>query len=464
MNRKILLLFISLSIIKGEPNWERIGIETIELFRQYLRIDTSNPPGDVRRAVKWFGDIFKDEGIPFETFSVPEDQRRIHILAELTGMNPELKPLLLLNHMDVVPVDENYWSEKPFDGELKNGFIYGRGALDMKSLGIMELMAMIQLHREGWRPERTIKFLGVADEEILGELGTSWMIEHHWNQLDPEWVWDEGGIGTRDTFPGVSAFAVAVAQKKSFWVEIVVEGKSGHGMRPYKDHPNEILVKALAKIVRWDTPLEITPVVDEMFNRMGMKVGGGQGFIMKNLDIGLIQYVAGGVVANTSTSVNAMLRNTVSLTILESGYKTNIIPEKATAILDIRLLPHVDPEEFLKDLKMVVNDNRVQFIPKRIPDNKHVSSWETDFFNILSDELQREKPDALVMPFMTIGGTDSQFFQKRGVDTYGLLPVMVTEADIQSIHGVDERLSVENLMLGTRIVYHTIKRTCGPNE
>ena len=185
---------------------------------------------------------------------------------------------------------------------------------------------------------------------------------------------------------------------------------------------------------------------------------------MESLDNGLVRFLAGGTVAGSSVSTNAMLRNTISLTMLKSGYKTNIIPEKATATLDIRLLPHVEPEEFLEDLKLVVNDDRVQFISKRTPRNKYVSSWETDFFNILSDELTREKQDALAMPFMTIGGTDSQFFQAKGVNTYGLIPVMVTEKDIQSIHGMDESLSVENLMMGTRIVYRTIKRVCGPGE
>ncbi|MBC8323129.1 MAG: M20/M25/M40 family metallo-hydrolase [Candidatus Marinimicrobia bacterium] len=462
--KKIILITCVLTLIQAEPNWEKARNETVDLFQQYLRIDTSNPPGDVRLAAKWFADILGEEGISYEIFTVPQDSRRMHVLAELPGMNPELKPLLLLNHMDVVPVDINYWDEKPFDGELRDGVIYGRGTIDMKSLGIMHLMALMQLHREGWQPERTIKFLAVADEEILGPLGTSWMIENHWDKLDPQWVWDEGGVGSLDSFSGMSAFAIAVAQKKSFWVEAVVEGKSGHGMRPYKDHPNEILVKALTKIVNWNTPLEIAPVVDEMFNRMGKKIGGGEGLVMESLDNGLVRYFTGGTIANSSVTTNAMLRNTISLTMLTSGYKTNIIPEKATATLDIRLLPHVEPEDFLEDLKFVVNDNRVKFIPKRIPRNKHVSNWETDFFNILSDELNREKPDALAMPFMTIGGTDSQFFQEKGVDCYGLIPIMITEKDIQSIHGIDESLSVENLMMGTRIVYRTIKRVCGPGE
>lgn len=462
--KKITIIILAISLIHAEPNWEKARNETVDMLQQYLRIDTSNPPGDVRAAVKWLTDIFEKERIPYETFTVPEDPRRMHILAELKGMNPELKPLLMINHSDVVPVREEFWDEKPFDGELKDGIIYGRGAIDMKGMGIMEMMAMIQLHREGWRPERTIKFLAVADEEILGPLGASWMIENHWDKLDPEWVWDEGGIGSTDSFQGVSAFAIAVAQKKSFWVDVEVHGESGHGSRPYTDHPNEVLVRALTKIVNWNTPIEVNPVIDEMLNRMGERMGGGTGMVMENLDNDLVRFLAGGTMAGTSPSTNAMLRNTISLTMLNSGYKTNIIPEKASATLDIRLLPHVEPEDFLEDLKFVVNDDRVQFIPKRIPRNKFVSSWDTDLFNVMSDELNREKPDALVMPFMTIGGTDSQFFQAKGVDCYGLIPIMVSEKDVQSIHGIDESISVDNLMMGTRVIYHTIKRVCGPGE
>ncbi len=462
--KKIAIIIFTISLIHPEPNWEKIRLETVDLLQQYLRIDTSNPPGDVREGAYWLTNIFEKEGIPYETFTVPEDPRRMHVLAELPGLNPELKPLLMINHIDVVPVDDVFWSEKPFDGDLRDGVIYGRGAIDMKGMGIMEMMAMIQLHRQGWRPERSIKFLAVADEEILGPLGVSWMIENHWDKLDPQWVWDEGGIGSEDSFPGLSAFAIAVAQKKSFWVEVEVYGESGHGSRPYKDHPNEILVKALEQIVNWNTPIEINPVIDEMMDLMGEKIGGGQGFIMGNLDNGLVKFLAGGSIAESSTSTNAMLRNTISLTMLTSGYKTNIIPEKASATLDIRLLPHVEPEDFLEDLKFVVNDSRVQFIPKRIPRNKYVSSWDTDLFNVMSDELNRENPDALVMPFMTIGGTDSQFFQAKGVDCYGLVPIMVTEKDVQSIHGIDESISVDNLMMGTRVIYHTIKRVCGPGE
>ncbi|HIA91090.1 MAG TPA: M20/M25/M40 family metallo-hydrolase, partial [Candidatus Marinimicrobia bacterium] len=130
--KKHLLLFLSISILFAEPNWEKTSMETVDLLQQYLRIDTSNPPGDVRLAAQWFANIFEKEGISFEIFTVPEDPRRMHVLAELKGMNPELKPLLLLNHMDVVPVDEEFWHEKPFGGELRDGVVHGRGAIDMK--------------------------------------------------------------------------------------------------------------------------------------------------------------------------------------------------------------------------------------------------------------------------------------------------------------------------------------------
>ena len=461
MIKYLYLLILICNFIIAEPNWDEVRDKTVELFQQYLRIDTSNPPGDVTKAVKWLSKEFKKYNIPFETFTVDEDPRRMHILAEFPGLNPDLKPLLLLNHIDVVPADYSSWSVDPFKAEIIDDVIYARGALDMKCLGIMQLMSFILLKEEGWSPERTVKFLGVADEEILGEYGVQWMIKHHWDKLNPEWVWDEGGLGSKDSFPGIDAFAIAVSQKKSFWVDVEVKGKSGHGSRPFDDYPNQVLTKGLNKIVTWKTPIEINPVISEMFYRIGERTGGLQGFVMKNIDNQIIRSVVGNKIASTSTSSNAMLRNTISLTMINSGYKTNIIPEYAKATLDIRLLPHINPDDFINDLKEIVNDDRVNFIPKRTPVNNFVSKWDTDFFTVLSDELNKEKPDALVFPFMTIGGTDSQFFQSKGVDCYGLIPVMVTEDDIQTMHGIDERMSIENLMLGTRIVYNTIKRTCG---
>ena len=457
-------IFIYISLLLGlicaEPNWNNVEKESVELFREYLQIDTSNPPGDVSKAIDWFQEVFNTNNIPYETFIVEEDPRRMHILAEIKGSNPNLKPLLLLNHIDVVPADYKSWSVDPFSADIIDGVIYARGAIDMKCLGVMQLMSIILLKREGWKPERTIKFLAVADEEILGEYGVQWMIENHWDKLDPEWVWDEGGIGSEDSFPNLSAFAIAVAQKKSFWVDVVVEGNAGHGSRPFNDYPNQILANALHKIVNWKTPIEINPVIDEMFYRIGDAQGGFQGFIMKNINNAFIKNIFGEEVASSSTSTNVMLRNTIALTMIKSGYKTNIIPEKATASLDIRLLPNTEPEKFLSDLKNIVGDSRVNFIPKRVPHNNFISNWETDFFNVLSEELIKIKPDVLVFPFMTIGGTDSQFFQAKGVNCYGLIPILVKEEDIQTMHGIEERISIENFIFGTKIVYNTVKKTC----
>ena len=145
---------------------------------------------------------------------------------------------------------------------------------------------------------------------------------------------------------------------------------------------------------------------------------------------------------------------------INSGYKTNIIPEKAMASLDIRLLPATDPDEFISSLKSIINDDRVEIVPNRTPYNNFISSWDTEFYKVLSNELKNEKPNVVVLPFMTIGGTDSQFFQSKGVDCYGILPILVSESDIQTMHGIDERISIENFMLGTRVVYNTIKKVC----
>lgn len=457
----IFQVFIFISTIYANPNWDEVKIESVRLLQDYIQIDTSNPPGDVTKAINWLAQLCEQNNISYETFTVNEDPRRMHLLAEIKGINSNLKPLLLLNHVDVVPADLEAWSFDPFGAEIKDGVIYGRGALDMKSLGMMQLISMILLNREGWIPERTVKFLAVADEEILGEYGVQWMIQNHWDLLDPEWVWDEGGIGSTDSFPGMDVFAIAVAQKKSFWVEIEVNGLSGHGSRPFDGYSNQVLATSLSKIVNWETPIEINPVIDEMFYRIGTNKGGMEGFIMKNINNPIIHYLFSNTISEKSATVNAMLRNTIALTQINAGYKTNIIPEKSNATLDIRLLPDTNPENFLLELQNVVSDKRVQFIPKRTPNNNFISDWDSKFFNIISNELSVRKPNAVVIPFMTIGGTDSQFFQEKGVDCYGIIPVLVDESDIQTMHGIDERISIENYMFGIEVVYNSIKRVCG---
>ena len=466
MQNLFLIIAVTLIFELGisAPSWIEARDETVSLLAEYIDIDTSNPPGDVRKAVWWIGKLLDKHSIDYETFTVEKDPRRMHLLAEIKGTNPDLKPLLLLNHMDVVPADREAWSVEPFKSTVIDGVIYGRGALDMKGMGIMQLMALIHLKREGWKPERTVKVLCVADEEVLGKYGARWMIENHWNSLDPQWVWDEGGIGSKDSFPGVEAFAVAVAQKISLWIDVVVKSMSGHGSRPFKGSANEVLVKALSKIVSWESPIDINIATDEMFDRIGSKIGGLDGFILSNLDKPFVKYFFGSKVAESSVSVNAMLRNTVSLTIMESGYKVNVIPEVARASLDIRLLPGQDPEQFIDKLRIVVDDSRVEFIPTRVPEKGSISRWDTEFFSILSEEINRQHSKAVVTPFMSPGGTDSQYFQSKGVDCYGVIPVLVHEADIQTIHGINERVSIDNLMKGSMIVYNTVKRICGSKQ
>jgi len=456
---KIIILILPFLLFGKSPDWSAVQPEALKLFQEYLRINTSNPPGDVVKAVEWMANNFDAEGIEYKVLETPDPTRK-HLLATFPGKNKALKPLLIMNHMDVVPADAERWAEDPFSGAIKDDYIWGRGALDMKCMGLMEIMSFILLKREGWEPERTVKLLSVADEETFGEYGARWVVENHWEDLNPEWVWDEGGIGTINSFPNTTAFVVATAQKKTLWLDLIVEGKSGHGSSPYKGHPNEVLIQALENITEWDTKLEINPIVDEAFNRLGKNIGGLQGFILKNLDKKIILMLAGGMITGASKSLNAMVRNTVSITMLNSGYKINVIPEKAEASLDIRLLPETDPEAFIEKLASIIDDDRVKIIPRAIPQNKFTSDHSTEFFSTLTDVVKKEAPEAVVTPFMTIGGTDSKYFQAKGVNTYGIIPVFITNDELDTMHGIDERISIENLMRGIRIMYQTVKTTC----
>ena len=217
-----------------QPDWEKLGAEAERNLSDYLRINTSNPPAETLPAARFLKGLLEKEGIAAAIYE-PEPGRKANLLARLPGTGKH-KAILLLNHMDVVPVDPSRWTVDPFGGLVRGGRIWGRGAMDMKSLGMIDLMALVALKRAGFRPDRDILFLATADEETGGELGAQWMIQNHYAQLDPEYVLDEGGFGSRGVLaPGRLVYGISVADKRSLWVHVTAAGSSGHGSQPIPD-------------------------------------------------------------------------------------------------------------------------------------------------------------------------------------------------------------------------------------
>lgn len=347
------------------------------------------------------------------------------------------KPLLLLNHFDVVPVDAKAWTMDPFGAEIKDGFIWGRGALDMKGIGVTQLMALIALHNAGITPARDIVMISTADEETSGERGIQWMIANHWADFDPEYVIDEGGLGTREVLaPNKLVFGISVGEKQLAWLRLRAKGTAGHGSQPIADNANLILIEAIRKALALPEGGKPNPVIDEMKRAIG-----------------------GPFAQNKFTS--AIQRNTISLTTLTAGVgspvKVNVIPSNSEATLDCRLLPGVNAEEFVSEMKARINDPRVQVEMITKPVDAGASRADTPLFAAMRSAILKEHPQAVVTPMFVPFGTDSVYLRKRGVIAYGLTPMILDAATAATMHSDQERIPLEEFRRGIRIYYDVLR-------
>jgi acetylornithine deacetylase/succinyl-diaminopimelate desuccinylase-like protein len=439
-------------------DWQSIGDEAARLLRRYIQIDTTNPPGNERRAAEFLAGLLETRGIAHAVHeSAPG---RANIVARLPGEG-DGGALVLLHHMDVVPADPDRWSCAPFRGEVRDGHVWGRGAIDMKGAGIMHLLALDLLQREDARRARDIVYLAVSDEEMGGEYGTQWVLDHLGAGLMPVWaVWDEGGFGLRDFFGPTPVFTVAVAEKQVLWLRLVAEGEPGHGGLPHDDNANDTLVRALDRLVAYETPLRVHAITDAMFKRIASTLPFPQSWLLRHLDTRWGLALARGALTSEKT-INAMLRNTLSLTGLRAGGKANVIPERAEAVLDVRLLPGEDPDAFISSLAGVIADERVRIEVVQCPEPSTVSALEHPLFRAMADATARLVPDSVTVPMLTPGATDAAFFRRRGIDTYGMFPAIITPEELAGLHGIDERISIDNLRFGTRLVYEVLRDVCG---
>jgi acetylornithine deacetylase/succinyl-diaminopimelate desuccinylase-like protein len=446
-------------------DWEAATNEATSILREYLRIDTSNPPGDESRAVRFIGDILAREGIEFETAeSAPE---RGNLFARL---GPGSGGVCLLNHTDVVPVERQFWDRDPFAGELVDGMVWGRGALDMKGMGVLELMVFLLLKRQGIELDMKgmgvlelmvflllkrqgielacpVTFVAAADEEAGSAFGISWLAEHRPQWLETDLVVNEGAYGlSTGKAKAAQVFQIAPTEKIPFWLKLTVRGRPGHGSVPHGDNCAEHLVQALERVTRWQQSLRILPVMRA--NIDGMREAG----LMRPGDD-----TSALTTAERSPALRARLANTVSLTTLSSGIKTNVIPAEASATLDCRLLPDVDPDEFLAQLRDVIDDERVSIeVLNRFTGAE--SSMDTRFVRVVHEVVSELVEGAHVVPEMTSGFTDSRIYRLKGIPAYGFTPCLVPPEELAGIHGHNERISVENLRLGLQVLFEIVRR------
>ncbi len=422
---------------QGQPDWTAIQAEAVKTIQAYVRINTSNPPGDVTKAADFLMGIFEREGIPAKRFE--SGPGRSIVLARLKGTG-SAKPILLMHHMDVVPTDPSRWQHDPFGGEIADGRIWGRGTIDMKGLGVVQLMAFLELHRQRVPLDRDVLLMASPDEEVGGTLGAQWMREQHYAEIDPEYILDEGGFGSRDLFaPGKLVFGISVAEKKIMWLKLRAEGVAGHGSQPHDKNPNDRLVRALAHLLSEPMPTSPFSVIETMKARVGT------------------------LAANKFN--NAIQHSTIAITSLRSGVgdppKVNVIPSVAEATLDCRVLPGTTKEQWLAEIRRRLADPEIAIEVVSEGEDPVVTTQDSAFYRALEAAVKRAHPSAIVTPMVVPYGTDSNAFRPRGVKSYGFTPVVVPAEAVMSMHGDAEYLPVDSVGPAIRILYEALKETAG---
>ena len=435
--------------------------ESIELLSQYLQIDTTNPPGNEDKGAAFFADIFEKEGIDYTVYE-PEGasgKGRTSIRARISGSGSE-DPLILLNHIDVVPAEKDQWSCDPFGGEVKDGYIHGRGAIDMKGQGIMELVAFLSVHRSGSVPKRDLIFLAVADEEVGGVYGVDYLLKNHSDDFSSGLVLNEGGFGVSNLLPdNRPAIFIAAAEKATNWMQISAEGPAGHGSVPQPDNALERLIRGLNRLQQMDNPITITETTAEYFKRLAQSWDFLKPYQADGREETLITCLTESGFADIP-QMSAMLRNTISTNVISAGASVNVIPSRAVAKLDVRILPGQDPEAFKARVEDQLGDDELQvsFIAR---DRALASPFATPEFEVIEKVFNKRFPEAIVTPFLVFGSTDSRFFREKGMISYGVFPVIMTVEDVQMVHGIDEKISEENMVQGTETYTEIVAKLCG---
>ena len=399
--------------------------EITRLLSEYVAIDTSNPPGDTRKAADFLAAILEKEGIPVTRYESAPGKAIVYARLKATVSPAAGKAILLLHHMDVVPADRTQWKTDPFVPTIQGGDLWGRGTMDMKGQGVAQLVAFLMLKRQNVPRTRDVILMAEPDEEVGGALGARWMIANHYAELDPEYVIDEGGFGSTDLFaPNKTVYGISVAEKKIVWLKLRAEGVASHGSQPTDTNPNDRLVRALARLLGApDTPaVQPTAGVARPF----------QGREPSVLD--MMQAKVGAFAQNTFT--NAIQRSTISLTWFRSGVgdppKINVIPSVAEAGLDCRVLPGTTKDQWIADIRRRLGDPAITIELINESDDPVVTSQDAPLYRNIEAAIKRRHPEAIVTPMLIPYGTDSNAFRPRGVKSYGIFPALLPAADRKS--------------------------------
>ena len=443
-----------------QADWPAYRAETIARLQTLIRFDTTNPPGNELALAQYLAKTLEDEGIETSLF-VPVEGRAA-VIARIRG-NGSRRPAMLMAHMDVVGVERDKWSCDPFEGVVRDGYLYGRGAIDDKGMLAANLMAMLLLKRcvvnAGISLERDVVFLATSDEETGGEMGIKWVVKEHRDLIDAEFALNEGGR-TRIIAGGKRYLAIQTAEKIPHMVTITARGPAGHAAIPLDDNAIFRLGRALAKLGEYREPVSLNVTTRRFFGELSRMwpVEEQRAAMADLVSADAAASARGAHVLSAVPVFNAVMRNGISATRITGGVAGNVIPAEASAVLNVRTIPGHSIDEIVGRLVECVADPLVDVTLAVRGEEAPASNPDSAMFEAIAAAAKDLDPDITVVPYLSTGGTDSAHLRRNGIDSYGILPFPMEQPDEERMHGHDERVPIESLHFGTRLIYESIRR------
>ena len=437
-------------------DWNAVRAEVTAHLQALIRIDTTNPPGNETEAARYLASVLEGEGFEAEiTESAPG---RGNVTTRWEGGGEP--PLLLLGHTDVVAADAEAWTHPPFGGEIDDGFVWGRGALDMKNMVAAELMVMLLLKRQGLRLDRDVMFAATADEEAgKGGHGPGWLLDNHPAGIEAPVILTEGG-GHEVRLGGRRFTTCQVGQKGICRLRATARGRPGHGSVPHADNAVLTLAAALAPLKDHALPVHPSATLRTFFEAVSEGRPELRADLLALFDGETSEAALARLPLDDAERAgwSALLRNTASVTMLSAGSGINIIPAEATAWIDGRLAPGQTQESFLAELRAVVGNGLELEVDQYSPPLEAEAAGE--FWDVIASVMARHEPDAPLVPVLSTGGTDAKHIVPRrpGTQVYGFMPYrrQAGSGELGLLHGHDERTSIDELLFATRVIHEIV--------
>ncbi|HXJ38806.1 MAG TPA: M20/M25/M40 family metallo-hydrolase [Bryobacteraceae bacterium] len=451
----LLALACSVTVAAQTPDWARVNEEALRHFQALVRIDSTDPPGNETRVVDYLKKVLDAEGIP--NIVVAKDPARANLIARLKG-NGTKKPLLIMSHSDTVRVDASKWTFPPFSATLDGGYLYGRGALDDKSNLFAALTTMVQLKRSGMTLDRDVIFVSEAGEEASTGPGIQFLVQEHWNEIEAEICLAEGG-GVRRIGGQVRYGLAQTTEKQPRSMRLVAHGPSGHGSRPLRTNAVLRLARAVEKVSMWDPPMRFNDTTRYYFEKLAGISDPADAARYKALFDPQRAAAVREYLAENDPGTYSMLHTSISPNMFQAGYQVNVIPSEAQATLDVRALPDEDMPAFIGLMKKVINDPTIEIVPQTANQRPGAapSRIDTDGFKAI-EAAYRSVYNAPTLPLMATGATDMAFLRGKGVQCYGIGPMVDLEdaAKGYGAHSDQERILVEAAYKHLRFMWEVV--------